>query len=226
MIFLLGNALTDRTIAIGDIHGCASALNSVLEAICPTQCDTIIQLGDAIDRGTHSRAVIDSLLSLSKQCAFVFVRGNHEELLLDALDDTDKLARWLRNGGTDTLRAYGCDRPENIPADHLEFLRGSVQYFESERHIFVHAGYIDDQPMAGQPGLALRWRVTNENSRPHCSGKTVITGHTAQKSGEILDLGHVKCIDTNCVHGGWLTAINADNGEMWQSDQYGKLRSR
>lgn len=79
--------------------------------------------------------------------------------------------------------------------------------------------------MNEQPSLALRWRVTNENCQPHSSGKTVISGHTAQKSGEILDLGHVKCIDTNCVNGGWLTAFDVDTRQTWQSNQRGMLRT-
>lgn len=125
-----------------------------------------------------------TLLLLSSSCRLVFVRGNHEELLLDSLDDPGKLPRWLRNGGRDTLRAYRCNHPNQLPVEHLDFVRSSVDCFESERHIFIHAGYVEDEPMAKQSSLALRWRVTNENCKPHCSGKAVIAGHTAQESGK------------------------------------------
>jgi serine/threonine protein phosphatase 1 len=59
---------------------------------------------------------------------------------------------------------------------------------------------------------------------PHESGKTVIVGHTSQKNGEILDLGHVKCIDTFCCGGGWLTALDVHTHEVWQADREGKMR--
>ena len=59
---------------------------------------------------------------------------------------------------------------------------------------------------------------------PHESGKTVIVGHSSQKSGEILDRGHMMCIDTFCFGGGWLTALDVQSGELWQADRDGDLR--
>jgi len=61
---------------------------------------------------------------------------------------------------------------------------------------------------------------------PHESGKTVIVGHTSQKSGEVLDLGHLKCIDTFCHGGGWLTALEVGTEGVWQADRAGELRRR
>ena len=59
---------------------------------------------------------------------------------------------------------------------------------------------------------------------PHESGKTVIVGNSSQKTGEILDLGHLKCIDTFCYGGGWLTALHMGTGEVWQADREGTMR--
>jgi len=59
----------------------------------------------------------------------------------------------------------------------------------------------------------------------HCSGKTAIVGHTPQRSGEVLDGGHVLCIDTYCFGSGWLTAFDVDSGQLWQADKHGKLRT-
>ncbi len=59
---------------------------------------------------------------------------------------------------------------------------------------------------------------------PHISGKTAIIGHASQKSGEILDLGYLKCIDTWCYGDGWLTALDIDSGQMWQADKAGRMR--
>ncbi len=71
----------------------------------------------------------------------------------------------------------------------------------------------------------MRWRSLRETiPGPHRSGKTVIVGHTAQKDGEILDLGHIKCIDTYCYGGGWLTALDVVTSEVWQASMSGELR--
>ena len=59
---------------------------------------------------------------------------------------------------------------------------------------------------------------------PHLSGKTVITGHTAQRDGALLDLGYLKCIDTKCYSGGYLTALDVTSGELWQANERGEMR--
>ena len=214
-----------RTIAIGDIHGCSTALDALVDAIKPISADTLIQLGDVIDRGLQTPAVIETLISLTSRCNLIFVRGNHEELMLNALNDVAALPRWLRNGGDLTLDSYDCESVSDIPPQHLDFIRSSVDYHETDRHIFLHAGYVENLELAEQPPLALRWRVTNENTLPHLSGKTVVTGHTPQKSGNVLDLGHVVCIDTDCVRGGWLSAMDVESRTIWQSNNRGKVRS-
>jgi serine/threonine protein phosphatase 1 len=100
-----GKDMAGRTIAIGDIHGCSVALSSLIEAFAPTSEDTIITLGDYIDRGPDSRGVLDKLIALSNRCQLIPLLGNHEERLFDALHSTKYLKRWLVNGGTDTLRS-------------------------------------------------------------------------------------------------------------------------
>ncbi len=81
--------------------------------------------------------------------------------------------------------------------------------------------------MGQQPALALRWRVTDAKSAvPHDSGKVAVVGHTPQSNGEVLDLGFLVCIDTNCVRGGWLTALDTSTGQLWQADRGGRLRTK
>jgi len=71
----------------------------------------------------------------------------------------------------------------------------------------------------------LRWESLKlRQPGPHCSGKTAIVGHTAQRDGEILDLGYLKCIDTCCYGEGWLTALDVDSGQVWQADKEGRMR--
>jgi len=225
--------MAGRTIAIGDIHGCADALAALIEAIEPAADDTIVALGDFIDRGPDSRAVIEQAIALAGRCRLVPLLGNHEELLLDALRDPAAVERWLRCGGTQTLRSYG-GKPDGatqpiaslIPSSHLEFIGSCRPYFETVTHLFVHAGVVAELPIDQQPGLALLWRVTHaKTAQPHCSGKTLIVGHTPQSSGEVLDLGFLICIDTDCVRGGWLTALDIQSGQLWQANRQGTTRT-
>lgn len=221
-----------RTIAVGDIHGCREALRALLEAIGPGPDDNIITLGDYVDRGPDSRGVIELLLGLSRGCRLVPLLGNHEEIMLAAMNDREALRRWLACGGADTLLSYGWKKGGQrrsardwIPPGHLEFLSRCLPYHETASHLFLHAGYVAELPLAEQPGEALRWRVTDVAvAVPHCSGKVAVVGHTPQHSGEVLDLGFLVCIDTNCVRGGWLTALDVNTGQRWQASRAGRLR--
>jgi serine/threonine protein phosphatase 1 len=217
--------MSGRIIAIGDIHGCAKALAALLEVIQPTLADTLIPLGDVIDRGPDSRGVIEQLLLLQERCRLIPLLGNHEEMLLTARQGED-VRFWRNQGGQETLRSYGAFKEvKDLPEDHVHFIRHWGDYHETERHIFVHAYYDPDSPLASQPWRSLRWQKLPQNARPHYSGKVAIVGHTSQPGGEILDLGFLKCIDTLCHAGGWLTALEVETGQVWQASAAGELRS-
>ena len=216
-----------RTIAIGDIHGCSAALDALLKAIRPRPEDCIVTLGDYINRGPDSRGVIERLIELKDRCRLVPLLGNHEEMLFEALAETYPLDYFLGVGGDATLDSYGPGRDFSlIPDDHLKFLKSCLDFHETETHIFVHASYesrsADGRADNTDPavGVAAETRFPE----PHFSGKTVIAGHTSQKNGEILDLGHVKVIDTYCYGGGWLTALDVQTEEVWQADREGNMR--
>jgi serine/threonine protein phosphatase 1 len=217
-----------RTIAIGDIHGCSAALDAVLQAIHPRPDDTIVTLGDYIDRGPDSRGVLDQLIALGPRCRLVPILGNHDQMLLDVRAGKHPISWLFDIGGTATLDSYGSGRGlDLVPDAHYAFLGGCVDFFETESHIFLHANYVADVPMAEQSVGMLRWESLRDMTPgPHESGKTVIAGHSAQKSGEILDLGYLKCIDTYCHGGGWLTALDVVTGEAWQADREGTMRTR
>lgn len=240
-----------RMIAIGDIHGCSKALGKLLDAIAPAPEDTIVVLGDFIDRGPDTCGVLEKLIALNERCVLIPLIGNHEEMFLDALrspfilsptgeigqTSKENLRRWLASGGMETLRSYGWKSGTEkrsvadwIPESDRAFIAKCQSFHVTTTHMFLHAGYVPDRPLEEQPGLALRWRVTDPSSAvPHCSGKVVVVGHTPQMNGEVLNLGFLICIDTNCVRGGWLTALETTTGQVWQSDgirqKNGKLRS-
>ena len=217
-----------RTFAIGDIHGCLAALDMLLAAIRPGPDDTLVLLGDYVDRGPQSQGVIERLLALRRQCRLVPLLGNHDEMMLNVYDGRKQFyVDWLLFGGDATLASYDVTRPEDLPAAHIEFLRNCRLCFESERHFFVHGSYQAELPLDAQPRDTLLWdSIKTYQPGPHCSGKTAIVGHSSQKSGEILDLGHLKCIDTWCYGEGWLTALDVDSGQVWQADKGGGIRGQ
>ncbi|REK23093.1 MAG: serine/threonine protein phosphatase [Planctomycetota bacterium] len=218
--------MTDRLIAIGDIHGCCKALSVLLGTIAPTPNDTVVTLGDYIDRGPDTRGVLDQLIELRKHCRLVSILGNHEELMLAARGGESDLESWLRCGGDTALDSYGNGRTIGlIPREHFEFVESCLEYFETETHFFVHANYRPNFRLEEENGLTRRWKPIDENecTAPHYSGKIAVLGHTPQP--EILDLGHLICIDTGCCDGGWLTAMDVISGQVWQVDQHGNPRS-
>lgn len=218
-----------RTIAIGDVHGCSAALNALLEAISPRPDDVIVTLGDYVNRGPDSRGVLDRLIALERECTLVPILGNHDEVLLAALAAEPRaLSDLIDMGGRSTLASYGAGRITEadlarIPPEHRAFLKRCRDYYETDTHIFVHAQYDPESPMDEQSSLWLRWESLRDGiPDPHVSGKRAIVGHSSQKSGEILDVGHLVCIDTFCYGGGWLTALDVDTGETWQFDCDGR----
>ena len=216
-----------RTLAIGDIHGCTPALEAVLAAADPRPEDTVVTLGDYVDRGPDSKGTIRRLLELATRCRLIPILGNHDWMVLDlAGGNMAGFADWLRFGGEATLASYDCASPEEFPAEHLEFLRGCRKYHETDRHFFVHASYIKELPLDKQPDEVLLWdSLRYRLPGPHCSGKRAIVGHTSQKNGEILDLDDVMCIDTWVYGDGWLTMMDLDNDQVWQADKDGTMRA-
>src|SRR6266478_3824738 len=121
-----------RTLAIGDIHGCNVALTSLIRDVQPTSEDQLIFLGDYLDRGPASRDVLETLLQIRKEYRTVFLRGNHEVMILEGRQDTLKANLWQSYGGLDTLVSYGAayqdDWPDHIATTHWDFLNCSQRF--------------------------------------------------------------------------------------------------
>ncbi|MEX0819502.1 MAG: metallophosphoesterase, partial [Pirellulaceae bacterium] len=185
-----------RTIAIGDIHGCSIAFAALIDAIDLQPDDTLLTLGDYVNKGLDSKGVLDFLLDLELRCRLIPLLGNHDAVMLGAIDGRLSIEQWKAIGGTATLQSYGeSERIDDIPATHAEFLRRCRMWYETPTHFFVHAAYDPELPLDQQDEASLLWQgIRDEIPGPHFSGKTAVVGHTSQKNGEILDAGHLVCI--------------------------------
>ena len=219
-----------RLLAIGDIHGCLLMFDDLLAIVKPTPEDVVVTLGDYVDRGPDSRGVLNRLIELKKSgTRLVCLRGNHEIMMLAAREDASEQKMWLGVGGLQTLGSYGTAPGRtgslaDVPREHWNFLRDElVDYHETERHIFVHATVHRDRDMIEQSDEWLFWEFLRDDMR-HCSGKTVICGHTSQKTGEIKVVPGGACIDTFAHGGGWLSCLDALSGKYWQVNFLGQPR--
>ncbi len=213
-----------RTIAIGDIHGCAVALNRLLQEISPEKSDTLIGIGDYVDRGSDSNGVIETLIGLMSQCQLVPLIGNHELMMFQGLRDKQDFDFWIAHGGSQTLASYG-GKTENIPQHHMTFLSHCLKFHETDTHIFLHANYVPEVPLKQQPDRIVFWEHIDQRiPQAHRSGKTVIVGHTPQADGEMRNFGHLQMIDTFCYGDGWLTALDVESGQIWQANNIGEFR--
>jgi serine/threonine protein phosphatase 1 len=218
-----------RHLAIGDIHGCIGALRALVDYISPCSDDTIVTLGDYVDRGPDSRAVLDFVIELGASCHHVPLRGNHEIMMLDARQKKSWLRPWLQYGGDATLRSYSPSPGEtgsfdDVPDSHIDFLENKLaSYHECDSHFFVHANADADVPLDKQSDATLYWRKYGDPER-HCSDKIMVCGHSAQRSGLPLSNGHAICIDTWAHGGGWLSCLDAGTGMIWQTNEAGDKR--
>lgn len=218
--------MSERLIAIGDIHGCADALEKLIDLIQPTEEDHLVPLGDFVDRGTDSKRVVDLLIDLSQRCRCEPLLGNHEIMMLDAVADSGLLSYWLAYGGRETLDSYGGSLSD-IPDSHLEFLDSCLRFVEVDEYFFVHANYDSRVPLASQTERFLFWEhLSTTLPAPHQSGKIAVVGHTPQMSGQVLDLGFLLCLDTFCVGNGWLTAMEFPTRAVWQVSKSGSVHAK
>ncbi|WP_326524829.1 metallophosphoesterase [Sphingomonas sp.] len=225
----------ERIYAIGDVHGRDDLFAELVaridadDAARPAARTQIIQLGDLIDRGPASAAVIDRAILLSRDRGARFLAGNHEELLLLALDgDREGLRMFSRVGGHETMMSYGladdayqrADFDElldlmrrHIPADHVDFLRGMEDVIEVGDYAFVHAGIRPGVPLARQRTAHLRWIrgafLDSEVVHP----RFIIHGHTITDT--VDERPNRIGIDTGAYATGRLTAIGLEGADRW-----------
>jgi serine/threonine protein phosphatase 1 len=200
--------------AIGDIHGCLNSLERLVEKVNPGSNDTMIFLGDYIDRGKDSKGVVEFLMRLYNTKT-VFIKGNHEWMFKQFYDtrDPQDWELWKYNGAEKTLESYG--GIEQIPIEHVKFLEQTKVYHIQDGYIFVHGGVKPHIKIEDQKIDDMIWiREEFINSKNPMNGYTVVFGHTPMN--EPLILSDKIGIDTGCVYGGSLTCIRLEDKKIFQ----------
>ncbi|AXJ01419.1 serine/threonine protein phosphatase 1 [Cyclonatronum proteinivorum] len=206
---------SEKIIAIGDIHGCPKSLAALLGKLSAYSGATYVFLGDYIDRGPDSKGVIDLLMAFQTKEKCVFLRGNHEEMMLQAAIDGDS-KMWTVNGGDRTLKSFGFRRwPEDFLASHYyPFINETLMYYDTEAFMFVHAGmnpHVSIQTNFEWDNVDnFLWERSHVREKEIEWEKPVVFGHTPMRvpMNEPLKIG----IDTGCCyayhrHYGKLTAV-------------------
>ncbi len=213
-----------RIYAIGDVHGCSGILDDLLQIIAEDAENTkhrLIFLGDYVDRGPDTKGVLDQLVELQKTAPdTVFLKGNHEALMLEFLAAPDATERWLDWGGDETLQSYGIkpilgrrnedlatDLKAQMPAEHLSFLNNLTLTHQEGDYLFVHAGLrpgiaLDDQKEEDLLWIRKKFHKMSVSERPN---QIVVHGH--QPVEKPVDVGWRIDVDTGACWSGRLTAV-------------------
>jgi len=194
-----------RTFVIGDIHGCAATLRRLVDGtLRPIPNDHIYLLGDLIDRGPDSKGVLDFIFELrGRGLSVSSVRGNHEEMCLQAGDDQYYLELWAANGGLATLESFQADGPGDIPHRYRAFLGSLPHYILLEDFVIVHAGLNFDLPGPFDDTSAMLWTRSPFVDRQRIGGRRLICGHTPVPRTLLeasLDSSKIM-LDNGCVFG-------------------------
>lgn len=218
--------MTDEpVVVIGDLHGCAALFELILDRASDLP---IVCVGDYVDRGPDSAAVLQMLLARPD---IVCLSGNHEVMLRDFLESpADKGARWLQHGGAETLRSFGLaaakatdDRTalfdtrdalaEAMGPDMIAWLARLPSLWQSGNVAVVHAGADPDRPMDQQLDHTLHWGHHAFFKRPRTDGTWIVHGHTIVANPQARD-GRIS-IDTGAYASGRLTGVRIEGGEAY-----------
>lgn len=216
-------------IAIGDIHGCLNPLRELIALLPPDE--ELVFLGDYVDRGPQSAQVIAYVETLRDERPCRLLMGNHEALMAAAIKLREEVPIWLYNGGDTTLASYGQEARQwpRLPEGErelpgfAEFFSSLALYHEDDTAIYVHAGLdvavprLEDQ----DPNVLLWVRDRFFRNAGRWQGKPIYFGHTPTLTmglppGGIFQHERLYGIDTGCVYGGVLTAIDTVTRRLYQ----------
>lgn len=199
------------TFAIGDIHGCHAELERLLQRIqwARPVGGTVVFLGDYVDRGQNSKAVIETIRNgpTKPGWKWIALKGNHEDMMVDAHRAGGDVMLWVGNGGGDTLASFG---NRQIPDDVLEWADALPLYHADKHRIFVHAGLDETVPLDCQTEHGLLW----SRKPPHYSGEYggfhVCHGHTPYPTNPVT-ISNRTNVDSGCVFWGKLSCAVFDD---------------
>lgn len=225
-----------RILATGDVHGKFNALKSLWEKLNVSEDDLVVFLGDYVDRGEGVGEVLEWVMNNSAQKNFVFLRGNHEQMLLNSFKDTgaDRIT-WIINGGKATIFALRelvsqkifslneiLNFAENLPLSY-SITVGGRKYF------FCHAGVEDGVSLDKQDEKFLLWS-REEFFNGYKGDDVIISGHSPIKL--FYDFNNINprpikipgknivMVDTGAfITGGRLSAVDILSGQYWQSGE-------
>jgi serine/threonine protein phosphatase 1 len=220
--------LPERIIAIGDIHGCYDELEVLLthleSKIGLAENDLVIFIGDYIDRGPRSKDVVERLITFQQKFRqAIFLKGNHEDMLLDLLGYGGHLGKaHMMNGGAETFQSYGLgpmmsplEIAEALPKTHVSFFLNLESYVLAGDYVFAHAGLHPLRDLRSQLDRDLFWIRDEFINNIHRFEKTIVFGHTPHQ--DIYFQWPYKIgIDTGLVFGNRLTALDVQKGEIFQ----------
>ena len=205
-----------RIIAIGDVHGEYRLLRKLVDEEIrfePAE-DRLVFLGDYIDRGPASLETVEYVQELKREFpeSLILLLGNHEAMARDSFDREDLISRslWYLNGGLETIKSYG-DR-EEARRVLVPFIRTLGLWYETDTHIFVHAGLNPNLSPSEAPEEVCLW---SRNLLPHQSGKTLVVGHTIHP--QVLRGEGFVAVDTGAYAYGTLSAYDALSGRVFSA---------
>jgi len=223
-----------RIYAVGDVHGRADLFAALIESIESDDRErdaadtTIILLGDLVDRGPESCAVVEAALNLAARRKMLLIAGNHEEMFLRSLDDLAMLRHFLRYGGRETVLSYPIDATawnatsmdeaqimlrDSIPPAHLALMHNAEDWVEVGDYLFVHAGIAPGVPLEQQRRHDLRWIREPFLSDRGDHGHVIVHGHSITAEPEVL--ANRIGIDTGAFASGRLTALGLESTDRW-----------
>lgn len=205
--------------AIGDIHGCALTFTQLVYVELKVKAgDKLFLLGDLIDRGPSSKGVLDEVLALRNQGVEVHIlRGNHEQLLLEGLENEVAFNRWLKAGGDSFLSSFDANGFEDVPSAYLDILKETELISFYKEFILVHAGldFSLGDPFKNKD--AYLWIRSMQPDLNWLAERKIVHGHTPQTLEEIkAQNGSALNLDGGCVFPeregmGWLVSLDLDS---------------
>lgn len=215
-----------RTLVVGDIHGAYKALVQCLSrAKFNPETDMLISLGDVCDGFPEVKACVDILLRLPN---LIYINGNHDEWFYEYTKTGNRPQMWISQGGKATLESY----EDGIPDKHRKlFATSPFKYHDEERNMFFcHGGFSQNMKLDDVTPEIFMWnrslyeQAVRYYDKPRTKDlnvlgfESIFIGHTCTGTQQPVSAGNVWNLDQGAGWNGWLTIMDVDTKEYWQSD--------